>query len=122
MAKREWVELVDDIDGSTRDVQTVMFSYDGLNYEIELSAKNRNVFEKLMAPYVTHGRVSVAAWVKSQRKNAGKPKGKTRAAKDVVVAIDTNAVRAWAAENGFEVSSRGRIASTVLQAYQAASA
>ena len=35
---------------------------------------------------------------------------------------DLGAIREWAAKNGFEVSARGRMASTVIDAYEAANA
>jgi hypothetical protein len=34
--------------------------------------------------------------------------------------VDTKAVRQWASENGYNVSSRGRIPAEVVQAYEAA--
>jgi hypothetical protein len=33
---------------------------------------------------------------------------------------DLGAIREWAAANGFEVSARGRVAATVIDAYEAA--
>jgi hypothetical protein len=33
---------------------------------------------------------------------------------------DLGAIRAWAAENGYSVSERGRIASSVIEAYESA--
>ena len=39
---------------------------------------------------------------------------------DVAVALDTAAVRAWAAANGLTVSRRGRIKDELLEVYRAA--
>jgi hypothetical protein len=36
--------------------------------------------------------------------------------------LDTQAVRAWAESNGYEVSSRGRIKGEIIEAFRAANA
>jgi hypothetical protein len=49
----------DDIDGRpirTGRGGTVGFSLDGVDYEIELSAKNRRALEKALAPFIENGR------------------------------------------------------------------
>ncbi len=108
MAKKTVVTelLVDDIDGSTGD-RTINFTWDGVAYEIELSKRNAAAFEKTMKPYLDGGRR-----VRSTR------------ARRVAVARngkrDLAGIRSWAEQNGFAVSSRGRIATAVLEAYDAA--
>ncbi|MGH8860833.1 MAG: histone-like nucleoid-structuring protein Lsr2 [Jatrophihabitantaceae bacterium] len=108
MAKQTVVTelLVDDIDGSTAE-RTVNFTWDGTAYEIELSKKNVVAFEKAMKPYV-----DAARRMRSSRARRGSAaRGGKR---------DLGAIRDWAASNGFDVSTRGRIAATVIDAYDAA--
>ena len=96
----------DDIDGSAA-ANTVNFSFDGVNYEIDLSKSNTKAFGKAMALYVGHARKVRNSRVRANRRGAAS-------------SHDLADVRAWAAKNGFEVSERGRIASVVLEAYDAA--
>lgn len=107
MAKQTVVTelLVDDLDGSPAD-RTVNFMWDGTSYEIELSRKNAVAFEKAVKPYVDAARRMRG----SRARRGGNSRGKR----------DLSAIRDWAAKNGFEVSARGRIASSVIDAYEAA--
>lgn len=50
MARTTIVQVVDDLDGST-GAHEVRFSFDGVDYEIDLSKKNRAAFEKAIRPY-----------------------------------------------------------------------
>ena len=54
MAKRTIHVLVDDIDGGEAD-ETVKFSLDGVQYEIDLSKKNASKLRDAFAPYVASG-------------------------------------------------------------------
>ncbi|ROP44410.1 MULTISPECIES: Lsr2 family protein [unclassified Rathayibacter] len=104
--------LIDDLDGSAieGDGGTVSFSIDGANYEIDLSAENaaalRDVFEK----YVTAGR----------RVRRDGNVGASSPARGKSDPDRLKAIREWAAENGHEVSPRGRISAQVVEAYDAA--
>jgi hypothetical protein len=116
MAKKTVVQemLVDDLDGSPGD-KTVSFAWDGTGYEIELSRKNYQAFEKAMRPYVKAARRARGGTSRrrpSARSSRGGNSGNNKR--------DLGAIRAWAAENGFQVSERGRIASSVVEAYEAA--
>jgi hypothetical protein len=74
---------------------------------VNLSKKNAEALRKLLGPYV-----------KSARKISG---GKGRkAATKVTQEIHTKAVHAWAARNGIELSTRGRIPRDVIAQYRAA--
>lgn len=108
MAKKTVVTeiLVDDIDGSAGE-RTVTFTWDGTAYEIELSKKNAVVFEKAMKPYLDAAR--------KVRSGRGRRPGSGRSGKR-----DLSAIRDWAAQNGFSVSTRGRIAGSIIEAYDAA--
>jgi hypothetical protein len=108
MAKQTIVKLRDDLDGSEAS-GTVVFGFDGVAYEIDLSKKNARELEAAMAPYVAVARrVS-----RSARKPAGRSAG-------VVSKLNLEEVRAWAASNGHQVAGRGRIAASVLDAFHAA--
>jgi hypothetical protein len=105
------VVTTDDIDGSP-NAETVAFSFDGRNFEIDLSKKSRTALEKALKPYIDAGR-SVGG--RTTRSGAsGRGRGRRAGS------VDLGAVRAWAAENGIAVSDRGRISASVLEQYQAA--
>lgn len=101
--------LVDDLDGSPIEDGggTVRFSIDGSSYEIDLSAENTAKLTDALATFIDAGRrvrpgSGAAAAVKKSDPQRLK------------------AIRDWAGENGYEVSSRGRIPSEVVDAYDAA--
>jgi nucleoid-associated protein Lsr2 len=108
MAKQTVVTeiLVDDLDGTPGE-RTVHFTWDGVAYEIELSRKNAAAFEKALKPYL-----DAARRVRAPRSRRGP--GRTSSKQNL------SAIREWAAQNGFDVSARGRIASSVIDAYEAA--
>ena len=110
---REIIEnITDDIDGSA-DAHAVEFSYAGTDYTLDLGKKNRAALEKALKPYLQ------AATKVSKRVPRGNTRGNTRR-RSGSNGTDLAAVRAWAGENGYEVSNRGRIPGAVLEAYQAA--
>ncbi|MGH3992181.1 MAG: histone-like nucleoid-structuring protein Lsr2, partial [Pseudonocardiaceae bacterium] len=71
MAQQQSVVLVDDLDGSTAE-QTVVFSVDGQQYEIDLSGQNVQRLHDILAPYLTKARK-----VGSER-GAGRPARRPR--------------------------------------------
>ncbi|NAZ80769.1 Lsr2 family protein [Kineococcus sp. R8] len=112
MAQKVQVILMDDIDGSDAD-ETLSFSLDGVNYEIDLSSEHATALREAFATWVGHAR-RVGARTGGRRAAAKAPRA---AASSGEPARDTGAVRAWAKENGFTVSDRGRISAEVVQAY-----
>ncbi len=100
-------EFIDDLDGGSA-AGTVSFSFDGTNYEIDLSKKNRTAMEKALKPYLDHARKARAT--------------RTRRAQSQSSSRRQNlpAIRAWAKDNGFEVSDRGRISQEIIDAHAAA--
>ncbi|MEP6599824.1 MAG: Lsr2 family protein [Actinomycetota bacterium] len=106
MARKVHVSLVDDLDQSDA-AETVKFALDGANYEIDLSQKNAAELRDALATYVAHGR------------RAGRGSATPRATRGAgrVDREQTQAIREWARKNGHRVSDRGRIPSTVLEAY-----
>lgn len=108
------VIVVDDIDGSP-NAQTVQFSFDGTSYAIDLSKKNRAAFEKALKPWIAAStEVSGGSRARRRKPGGSSSRSSQRAGPDLA------AVRAWAVEQGVEVSQRGRIAGSVIDAYNAA--
>lgn len=110
MARKVQVILTDDLDGKDAD-ETVTFALDGTSYEIDLSAKNSKALRDAFAPYVGHARR-----VTKGRRSNGSSGGRTATADRA----QTQAIRDWARRNGHQVSDRGRIPSTVLEAFNSA--
>jgi len=106
MAQKVTVALEDDLTGGPAD-ETVRFSFDGTDYEIDLSAKNAAAFGKQLAPYIEHGR------------KAGRPQPR-RAGRTAASRQGSGDIRAWAKAHGLAVSERGRIPASVVEQYQAA--
>ena len=60
-------------------------------------------------------RAQIAEAEKAFKRLPGHTRDKTTAAKE-----ERNRIRAWAAENGHEIGARGRIPTTIIDAYQEA--
>lgn len=108
MAQRVEIILIDDIDETPAD-EKVRFGLDGTNYEIDLSSDNAVRLREALAPYVGAARV-----VTDRR-----PRSTSRAASAASGASATE-IRTWAAQNGYEVSSRGRVPAHIRKAYELA--
>ena len=114
MAQQTTVRFIDDLDGSDA-AGTFDFAIDGRQYQIDLSDENAAKLRDALAPYVG-----------AARKAGGRARG--RAARQTAVADkparsnrdQTAAIREWARANGHQVSDRGRIPKSVIEAYQAA--
>ncbi len=111
MAQKVQVLLVDDIDGGTAD-ETVTFALDGVSYEIDLTSAHAAELRDALGTWVGHAR-KVGGRASSGRGSSG---GSSRPRRS----SDAGAVRAWAKENGYEVSERGRISAEIRDAYEAA--
>jgi hypothetical protein len=108
MAQITEVKLVDDLDGGEA-AESVVFSIDGKSYEIDLSEKHAAELRDAFAPFIGGARRAGRGPVAAQVKSAARP-GRPRE--------ETAAIRDWANANGFEVSTRGRIPSNVIEAYE----
>lgn len=110
MAQKVLVQFVDDLDGSpSEDVSTVQFGLDGVGYEIDLSAANAERLRKIYADYVA-----------AARRTGGRLKKGSRPDGRAASSGEAGQIREWAAENGFELSGRGRLPAHVIEAYQTA--
>jgi hypothetical protein len=122
MATMTTVSLVDDLDGSAA-AETVAFSLDGANYEIDLTDKNAKKLRDALAGYVANARrVDGGRRVSSPRGGAkAKPAKAAKAtARTAPDREQTAAIREWARAAGWEVSERGRLSAAVLDAFEAA--
>jgi Lsr2 len=106
MATKITVALEDDLDGGPAD-ETVRFGLGGSDYEIDLSKKNATAFRQRLAPYIEHARRAGRA----QRRRPVRTAASRERSADI---------RAWAKEQGIEVSARGRIPANVIERYEAA--
>ncbi len=115
MARRIVHQLVDDIDGTILEVgegETVLFSLDGVAYEIDLTDENAAALRGALERYtkaarsVSSGRATAASSGARKRRRTGQH--------------DYSGVREWAKQNGYQVSERGRVPASVMEAYEAA--
>ncbi|HEX3260200.1 MAG TPA: Lsr2 family protein [Pseudonocardia sp.] len=109
MAQITEVRLLDDLDGGEA-AESVSFSLDGKSYEIDLSEKHAAALRDAFAPFVSSARRAGGTTAAAARPRMSTRAGRPRA--------ETAAIREWASANGMEVSARGRISSTVLEAYE----
>jgi hypothetical protein len=101
------VVVTDDVDGS-EGAETVTFGVDGTTYEIDLGGRNRAKLAAAMAPYIGAAR---KVSLRRPRVGAGRqPAGR----------VDRAEIRAWAKDQGLQVSERGRISAEIMQQYEAA--
>ena len=118
MAQQVNVKFVDDLDGSDA-AGTVSFAIDGRAYEIDLSDDNAARLRDSLASFLGAARKSggtgVAAGRRTQKMTASSGPRSQPLDRE-----QTAAIRAWARQNGHEVSDRGRISKTVVDAFQAA--
>jgi hypothetical protein len=107
MAQRVNVILVDDLDGSDAS-ETVNFGLDGVDYEIDLNEKHVGELRNALSLYVGHARRT------GGRRRSGSNRGSSSQGPSA------SEIRAWAKENGYDVSERGRVSAEIRSAYAAA--
>ncbi|MEV8517037.1 Lsr2 family protein [Dactylosporangium sp. NPDC051484] len=115
MARRVIHELIDDLDGGLAD-ESLSFGLDGVQYTIDLSAKNAAELRDVLAPFVAAasklGRT--AAQAPPARGGRGRPVLSARAERE-----QNRAIREWAQSKGLQVSDRGRIRSDIVERFHA---
>ncbi|MGY1639647.1 Lsr2 family protein [Geodermatophilus sp. SYSU D00703] len=115
MARKVQVILSDDLDEDLPADETVSFSLDGTNYEIDLSEKNAEEMRNAFSRYVQAAR--------KVGRGSGRASGGGRSRATGGGRMDreqAGAIREWARKNGHQVSDRGRIPASVVEAYEAA--
>ncbi|MCD4549963.1 histone-like nucleoid-structuring protein Lsr2 [Schaalia sp. lx-260] len=106
--KKTKVILIDDMDGAEAQ-RTVSFSFDGIDYEIDLSEENLARMKK-----------TLDEWIAAGRRIGGRQRRRTSG----VTAVPglSAEVRAWAKKRGIAVSERGRIPAELVSQYHAENA
>ena len=115
MAKK--VVTLDDLDDSQDADETLLYLVDGEYWEIDLSDDNAREFREAFAKYVQASR-PVSAKEAARRLAAD---GGTSGAGTSYGDYDPAVVRAWAQQNGVEVSDKGRIPEHVVTMWRRAS-
>lgn len=119
MATKVRVIYLDDLTGEELpqdQVQQVPFSFDGVEYEIDLTPHHAAELRTALAPYVGAGRR-----IPRTRRRRGTTKAPAGAPPRR--RADSNrleGIREWAREHGYPVADHGRLPAAVLQAYTTA--
>lgn len=100
-------ELIDDIDATLAD-RTFSFAIEGRAFHIDLSVANIAAFHEAVAQFVDKARP--VGKVTPVAKGGGN--GRARTDRE-----QTQAIRRWARDHGYNVSDRGRVPAGVLAAY-----
>lgn len=115
MAQKTIVQLIDDLDGTAaEDISTVSFALDGVEYEIDLTDSNAENLRDSLQEFV-----AAARRTGGRIKRGTAPVGRPGSAPN---REQTKAIRDWARQNGFQLSDRGRIPGTVVDAFERAHA
>ena len=112
MAKATIDVLIDDLDGS-EGVETVRIGWNGDWREIDLSKRNLATLSRAFDRFWDAGRPVAGNGQAGRRRK--RSSARSRAARR-----DPKTIRAWAAENGIELSTRGRIPAAVERQYNEA--
>ena len=105
MARR--IILIDDIDGSEQNVETVAFSVKGRSYEIDLSQENELRLMSVLGEFIEHARRSDLPKQSTPKHSAPADGLQSR-------------VRVWARANGVEHPRMGRLPDALIMAYREA--
>ncbi len=109
LARTFHIQLIDDLTGEDA-AETVRFSVDGADYEIDLTTANAAELRAVLTRYTAKG-----------RRFRGSSKGRAGTVAPLS-REETRKVRDWANANGYNPSDRGRIRKDIQQAYTAAHA
>jgi nucleoid-associated protein Lsr2 len=110
MVKKVTVSFVDDLDGRTAADETVAFTLDGVTYEIDLATKNAKKLRAALQP-----------WIRAGRRVGGRRRSSIVGARRTDTQLrESAAIRVWARKHGYEVASRGRIPTDIMDAFRAA--
>jgi hypothetical protein len=107
LARKIHVQLIDDISGENAQ-ESLRFSLDGVDYEIDLAEENAAGLRAALAPFIARGRRVRGA------------SGNRRTSTTTSSRQETQKIREWALANGYNPSSRGRISQDIKEAYDRA--
>lgn len=106
MARKTVVTIEDDLDGSEAS-ETVNFSVDGNEYEIDLNSEHASELRGALSRYADVARKTSGGRGRPARKSSGSGN-------------DAKAIRMWALDQGLQVNTRGRVQADIVEKYQAA--
>lgn len=109
MAQKVQTLFIDDLDGTEAE-GSVQFGLDGTDYEIDLNAKHAEELRTALGRYVAAAR---------RVSGTGRPSGRAgrRSASND---NDTKDIRRWAKDQGIELKDRGRVPTSVVTRFRAA--
>jgi hypothetical protein len=111
MARKVEVKLVDDIDGGEAG-ETLTFSLDDTNYEIDVSSKHADDLRANLWPFISKARKIGRGGVATPRRAADTTLARSDRAQN-------KAIRDWAKRKNIELSDRGRIPRSIVEQYEA---
>jgi hypothetical protein len=103
MAKKVSVETIDDLDGTSPAETTLVYTFDGATYEIDLSNANADKMRADLAVWIDHSRAVKGPTRRGTKLNTSNE--------------DLSAIRTWAQSQGITVSMRGRVAANIITQY-----
>lgn len=110
MAKETKIIVRDDLDG-TEGASSYKFGWGENQYEIDLSDDNARELEGFLSRYIDKAAKVTARLPRQSGTSPSAPKSN----KEYL-----SKVRVWAADNGYDVNARGRVAQSVIDAYEKA--
>jgi Lsr2 len=117
MAQKVVTLYTDDLTGEeSTEIDTYTILVNGAGVEIDLTPESHDKLMEALSPFLHADgvrRVRDGSAGRSRRSRAGvaSPAGKDQ---------DSAAIRAWAREQGYEINDRGRVSTTVREAYEKA--
>lgn len=112
MAQQTIIIRTDDLDGTElgREGESVSFSLDGHEYEIDLSEKNAATMRDALGMYVQHAR--------RLTKSAGRGRRSSGTGRGTTDRDRTKQIREWAKAHGYDLAERGRIPANIVEDFE----
>ncbi|WP_100513978.1 histone-like nucleoid-structuring protein Lsr2 [Mycobacteroides abscessus] len=110
--------LIDDVDKKSVAAERIEFGIDGVVYEVDVTEANAEKLRRALEKWIGVARKTGAMPSKAKRGGRRGSASAQRAAAQEKARDARGKIRAWANENGFEVSPRGKIAAHIIEAYE----
>jgi hypothetical protein len=117
MAQRVLLVNYDDFDGS-EGANPVLFGLDGVEYLVDLNAEHEQQLRDFLQAFINVGRKPTKEQRRGALKSTTKSSGGSGEKSSKASKQENELVRAWARENGYEISDRGRISEEIREAYK----
>lgn len=112
--RQEIVELVDDVDGRPAD-ETLEFMFEGVEYTIDLRAKNAEKFRSQMEAWIGSAQQKKPVRASRQRRTPRRAATESTSSNG---SSGNGSVRDWARRKNIAVAAKGRIPASVVAAYR----